>query len=46
MPLREALDLYFARAHAASLTSAKSLASKWAARIVGVSRWPALPTGS
>ena len=36
MPVREALDLHFARAHAASPTSGKRLVSKWAARIVGV----------
>ena len=35
MPVREALDLHFARAHASALTPAKSLASKWLLRIVG-----------
>jgi len=36
MPVREALDLHFARAHAASPNSGKRLVSKWLARIVGV----------
>jgi len=36
MPIREALDLHFARAHAVSPTPGKRLASRWAARIVGV----------
>jgi NitT/TauT family transport system permease protein len=36
MPIREALDLHFARVHASSPAPAKRLASKWAARIVGV----------
>jgi len=35
MPIREALDLHFARAHVSSPAPAKRLASKWAARIVG-----------
>ena len=34
MPVREALDLHFARAHAASPTSAQSRTSRWLARIV------------
>ena len=40
------LDLHFARAHAASPTPAKRLASKWIARFVGAVRWPVLPTRS
>ena len=36
MPAREALDLHFARAHESSPIPAKRMASKWAARIVGV----------
>ncbi len=34
MPIREALDLHFARAHASSPTPGKRVASKWAVRIV------------
>jgi len=36
MPIREALDLHFARAHASSPKPGTRLVSKWAARIVGV----------
>jgi NitT/TauT family transport system permease protein len=35
MPIREALDLHFARAHASAPAPAKRLMSRWAARIVG-----------
>ncbi|MFZ3213929.1 MAG: ABC transporter permease subunit [Terriglobales bacterium] len=35
MPIREALDLHFARAHESSPAPGKRLAWKWAARIVG-----------
>ncbi len=36
MPMREALDLHFARVHAVSPTPGERLASKWALRIVGL----------
>ncbi|MBZ5511263.1 MAG: ABC transporter permease subunit [Acidobacteriia bacterium] len=36
MPIREALDLHFARAHASAPTPGKRLASRWTARMVGV----------
>ncbi len=36
MPIREALDLHFARTRATSPTSGKRQASKWAVRMVGV----------
>jgi NitT/TauT family transport system permease protein len=36
MPIREALDLRFARSHASSPAAGKRLASRWAVRIVGV----------
>jgi NitT/TauT family transport system permease protein len=45
MPIREALDLHFARAHAASPTPGKRLASKWAARIVGAAALAGLAYG-
>ncbi len=36
MPVREALDLHFARTHASPPTPGKRLASRWTARIAGI----------
>jgi NitT/TauT family transport system permease protein len=36
MPMREALDLHFARAHISAPTPAKRVASTWVMRIIGV----------
>ena len=45
MPIREALDLHFARVHAASPTPTKRPAAKWAVRIVGAVALAALAYG-
>jgi len=45
MPIREALDLHFARVHEASPTPGKRLVSKWVARIVGIAALTGLAYG-
>ena len=45
MPIREALDLHFARAHAASPAPGKRLAAKWLARVVGAAALAGLGYG-
>jgi len=45
MPIREALDLHFARAHSASPAPGERLAAKWVGRIVGVAALAGLAYG-
>ena len=44
-PLREALDLHFARSHAVASTPGRRLASRWVARIIGVAALAGLAYG-